>query len=115
MDINDNPIELLDFCENEHTKKLIDVLRQSCKYFDEKCEYFEKLNDVSQKINSLEIIKYPTQKDIIEDFTKFISRYDYDYDLTYPMRDELNKIKNIKLEIENIVEKIESSAFKNIH
>ena len=114
MNIKDQPIDLLDFYEAEHTKKLIDVLRQYDKYLGNQCDNIineakkvrEKINNFLQKLNSPEIIKYPTQKDIFKEFNKFISYNS--------IEKEFNKINNIKLEIENSVEGIESGEFKNI-
>lgn len=111
MNINDEEINLLYLCEREDTKNWMRALRQYDCYFDDSCGSFKDLINISQKINSLEIIKYPAQKDIIEDFKKSISNFDVDGEQT---KEELSKIKNIKLEIENSVEKLEPYAFNNI-
>jgi hypothetical protein len=79
MDINDNNIYLVDFIEEKSNKKWIIALRQYNKHFDKKCENIinkskkarEELNNFLQKTKSIETIKYPIQKDIIEEFKKF--------------------------------------------
>lgn len=117
MDINDEEINLFDLSEEEKNKKWINALRQYSEYFNEECKYLidevnkahEEFNSLAQKINSFEIIKYPTQTDIINKLKEFIDYSDTHLSLTK----EFDKIKNIKLEIENNVEKIEPRAFEN--
>lgn len=117
MDINDEEIDLFDLSEEEKNKKWINALRQYNKEFDERCEDIinkakkarEEFNSFAQKINSIEIIKYPTQKDIINKFKEFgTDSYTYMY-----LRKEFDKI-NIKLEIENGVEEIKPFIFKGL-
>lgn len=120
MDIDDNDIDLVSFIKEEKNKKLINVLRQYNKHFDERCEdilgkiekAYKELNNLLQKTKSLEIIKYPTHKDIIEKFKKFTFVDEYDKYLTL---EDFNKIQNIKLEVENSVIEIEDDAFKALH
>lgn len=117
MDINDEEINLFDLSEEEKNKKWINALRQYSEYFNEECKYLidevnkahEEFNSLAQKINSFEIIKYPTQTDIINKLKEFIDYSDTHLSLTK----EFDKIKNIKLEIENNVEEIEPRAFEN--
>ena len=112
MDINDEEIYLLDFIVDESNEKWINDLRQCDKYFDKKCEGIfnnakkarEELNNFLQKNKSIESIKYPTQKDIIKDFKKFTYGSDHYEYLTIA---DLNKIQNLKIEIENNVTEIE--------
>lgn len=117
MDINDEEINLFNLSEEEKNKKWINALRQYSEYFNEECKYLidevnkahEEFNSLAQKINSFEIIKYPTQTDIINKLKEFIDYSDTHLSLTK----EFDKIKNIKLEIENNVEEIEPRAFEN--
>lgn len=117
MDINDEEINLFDLSEEEKNKKWINALRQYSEYFNEECKYLidevnkahKEFNSLAQKINSFEIIKYPTQTDIINKLKEFIDYSDTHLSLTK----EFDKIKNIKLEIENNVEEIEPRAFEN--
>ena len=117
MDINDEEIDLFDLSEEEKNKKWINALRQYNKEFDERCgdiinkakKAREEFNSFAQKINSIEIIKYPTQKDIINKFKEFgTDSYTYMY-----LRKEFDKI-NIKLEIENGVEELKPFIFKGL-
>lgn len=115
MDINDKEINLVEFVGKEKNKKWASALRQYNEYFDKCCSAAEKaheeLTNFLQKTKSIEIIKYPTQKDIIEDFKKFTCNNEH---YKYLTKEDLNKIQNIKLEIENNVREIEADAFNSI-
>ena len=123
MDIDDNDIDLVSFIKEEKNKKLISVLRQYNKHFDKRCgdildkieKAYKELNNLLQKTKSLEIIKYPTHKDIIEKFKKFTFVDEYDKYLTLGDFNKIQNIKNIKLEVENSVIEIEDDAFKALH
>ena len=115
MDINDEKIDLLDLCEREDTRNWMNALRQYNADFNKQCKHLidkvkkarEEFNSFSQKINSIKIIKYPTQKDIIDKFGDFRDYIDIDKYL----RKEIDKI-NIKLEIESSVEVLGPLTFK---
>ena len=121
MDINDEEIDLFDLSEEEKNKKWINALRQYNKEFDERCEDIinkakkarEEFNSFAQKINSIEIIKYPTQKDIIKDIINKFKEFGTDSYTYMYLRKESDKI-NIKLEIENGVEEIKPFTFKGL-
>ena len=121
MDINDEEIDLFDLSEEEKNKKWINALRQYNKEFDERCEDIinkakkarDKFNSFAQKINSIEIIKYPTQKDIIKDIINKFKEFGTDSYTYMYLRKEFDKI-NIKLEIENGVEEIKPFTFKGL-
>lgn len=121
MDINDEEIDLFDLSEEEKNKKWINALRQYNKEFDGRCEDIinkakkarDKFNSFAQKINSIEIIKYPTQKDIIKDIINKFKEFGADSYTYMYLRKESDKI-NIKLEIENGVEEIKPFMFKGL-
>ena len=121
MDINDEEIDLFDLSEEEKNKKWINALRQYNKEFDERCgdiinkakKAREEFNSFAQKINSIEIIKYPTQKDIIKDIINKFKEFGTDSYTYMYLRKESDKI-NIKLEIENGVEEIKPFTFKGL-
>ena len=73
----------------------------------------EEFNSFAQKINSIEIIKYPTQKDIIKDIINKFKEFGTDSYTYMYLRKEFDKI-NIKLEIENGVEEIKPFTFKGL-
>lgn len=73
----------------------------------------EEFNSFAQKINSIEIIKYPTQKDIIKDIINKFKEFGTDSYTYMYLRKESDKI-NIKLEIENGVEEIKPFTFKGL-
>lgn len=113
MDINDEEVEISDLLEKETNRNWLNELRSYDDYIDAECEELEKyikLDDLSQKINSLELIKYPTHKDMIKELRKIIRGED---DSSFLWSAE-KKIKNINLEIENSVEKLEPSVFRSM-
>ena len=121
MDINDEEIDLFDLSEREDTRNWMNALRQYNADFNKQCKHLidkvkkarEEFNSFSQKINSIEIIKYPTQKDIIKDIINKFKEFGADSYTYMYLRKAFDKI-NIKLEIENGIEEIKPFIFKGL-